>query len=85
MKNLKLFMMSFIVLTFISCSEENIQNKNETVLTKNIAATNKKATLDGCSFSKIIVGPADNLYNCFGLAFYLSEKGDKVFVQINMI
>lgn len=81
MKKLKLFTMSFIVLTMLSCSEENIKQNDETAVTKSTGITKKIATLDGCTFAKVQVGPADNLYNCYGLAFYLSETGVKTFVQ----
>lgn len=77
MKKLKLLMMSCFILTFISCSDENnLKNENltEAAATSNIASTRKTPTQENCSFAKVQVGPADNLYNCHGLSFVLSEK-----------
>lgn len=77
MKKLKFLIMSFIVLTFVSCSEENIlknENLAETATVSNIASTRKTSTQENCSFAKVKVGPEDNLYNCHGLSFVLSEK-----------
>jgi|GEM_PF-1680408 hypothetical protein len=77
MKKLKLLMMSCFILTFISCSDENnLKNENltEAAATSNNASTRKTPTQENCSFAKVQVGPADNLYNCHGLSFVLSEK-----------
>ncbi len=77
MKKLKLLIMSCFILTFISCSDENnLKNENltEAAATSNNASTRKTPTQENCSFAKVQVGPADNLYNCHGLSFVLSEK-----------
>lgn len=71
MKNLKLFMMSFVVLTVLACSEENNQQNVENEIAKNTSITKKPAGVD-CG-NPIQILPANDLYNCFGLAFSVSE------------
>ncbi|SHL68588.1 SprB repeat-containing protein [Flavobacterium chilense] len=73
MKNLRLFMISFVALTIFSCSQENIKQNDETAVAKSSGITKKTATED-CGTPKEFVLPADNLYNCHGLSFILSEK-----------
>lgn len=75
MKKLKLLMMSCIVMTFISCSEESIKPDPSAVLTTKGGSTQKLLAED-CSTKTLIAQP-DDQYNCFGLAFLLSETGDK--------
>jgi hypothetical protein len=72
MKNLKLLMMSFVVLTFFSCSEETIKQDAEVVSTTKSTTTTQKILVEDCS-SKTLLVSGDNAYNCFGLAFSLSE------------
>ncbi|WP_157495012.1 hypothetical protein [Flavobacterium sp. KJJ] len=71
MKNLRLLIMSFIVLTFLSCSEETMKQKDEISIAKNTGSTKKPAGED-CT-TAVQMGPDDPLYNCYGLAFFLSE------------
>ncbi|SHG15679.1 hypothetical protein [Flavobacterium johnsoniae] len=72
MKKLKLLMMSCFILTFISCSNENNEeNSVELAATKSTGSTQKILSED-CS-SKTLIVSEDNQYNCFGLAFSLSE------------
>ncbi len=75
MKKLKLLMLSFTIVAFISCSEENNTQNAENAATKSTSITKKPAGED-CT-TAVAIGPADNLYNCFGLAFSLSETGEK--------
>lgn len=76
MKNLKLLMMSFVILTFFSCSEETIKQDAEVVSTTKSTTTTQKILAEDCS-SPTLIGAADATYNCFGLAFSLSETGEK--------
>lgn len=71
MKKFKLFIMSFIVLTVLSCSEENTKQNDETAVTK-ITGITKKTASEDCGTPTQIVA-ANTLNNCFGLAFSLSE------------
>lgn len=75
MKNVKFIFMSFIALAVLSCSEETIKQNGETALIKSTGSTKKPAGED-CS-TKAMVVSEDNQYNCFGLAFLLSETEDK--------
>lgn len=75
MKKLQLFIMSFIVLTMLSCTEENVKQNNEISATVKTTGTQKIAAED-CS-TPTLMGSADTSYNCFGLAFSLSETEEK--------
>ncbi|MFB3386154.1 hypothetical protein [Flavobacterium sp. LAR06] len=71
MRKVTLFMMSFIVLTFLSCSEETMKQNDETAVVKNTTSTKKIASEDCGTPTQFAV--ANDLYNCFGLAFSVSE------------
>jgi hypothetical protein len=75
MRKVTLFMMSFIVLTMLSCTDENIKQNDETAVVKSTGST-KKILAEDCTAATQI-GPADTSYNCFGLAFSVSETGEK--------
>jgi hypothetical protein len=75
MKNVKFIFMSFIALAVLSCSEETIRQNDETAVIKSTGSTKKTAAED-CS-TPTLIGPADTSYNCFGLAFSLSETEEK--------
>jgi len=87
MKKLKFFILSFIAFTMFSCSEENNLKNDKTAITKISITGNtgtgstRKLAVDDCGIAKQTAGPADTGYNCFGLAFYFSETGNKAFIN----